>query len=100
MPQELVEQLRRESREQLGVAEHPLVAATVEEQRLTLAVARVLHVAEEERVVAAPVRANDARDEMRERALDERRVANDGELGLDPHRAPAPRTGPRASVWP
>ena len=64
--EQLVEQSRRQAREQLRLAEHPLVAAPVEQQRLALAVAGVLHVAEEERVVAAPVRAHDARDEMRQ----------------------------------
>ena len=88
--EKLVEQLGRKQREQLGVAEHPLVAAAVEEQRLALAVAGVLDVTEEERVVAAPVRPHDARDEMRQRPLDERRVAHEDELRLhssEPRRA-------------
>ena len=98
--QELVEQLLRQPREELGVAEHALVAAAVEEQRLALAVAGVLDVAEEERVVAAPVRAHDARDEMRERALDERRVAHDDELRLDALRRRGRRTSRRAPSGP
>ena len=51
-----------------------LVAAAVEEEWPTLAVAGELDVSEEERVVAAVVGADDARDEMRESSLDERRV--------------------------
>ncbi len=84
--EELVEQPAGKPREQLGLAHHPLVAAAVEEQRLSLAVARVLDVPEEERVVATPVRAHDTGDEMRQRALDERRLAHHGELRLDPLR--------------
>ena len=68
-----LEQLLREHREHARVAHEPLVAAAVEKERLALAVVRVLDLPEEERVVAAPVRADDARDEVRERALDERR---------------------------
>ena len=45
---DLVEQLGREAREELRVAEHALVAPAVEEQRLALAVAGVLDMAEEE----------------------------------------------------
>ena len=80
--EQLVEQLARELREERGSRDDPLVAAAVEEQRRSLAVADVLDLAEEERVVAAPVGAHDARDEMRERAFDERRVANDLEQRL------------------
>ena len=50
----------------MRIASEPLVAPAVEEQRLTFAVARVLDVPQEQRVVAAPVRPNDARDEMGE----------------------------------
>ena len=56
----------------------------MEEQRLALAVARELDLAQEERVVAAPVRAHDARDQVCERALDERRVVHELEQRLRP----------------
>src|SRR4029453_5945401 len=56
-----------------------LVAAAVEQQRRAGVLARVHDAAEEERVVPAPVPAPHARDEVRERALDERRVAHQGE---------------------
>src|SRR5215218_5659762 len=59
-----------------------LVAAAVEQQRRALVLARVLHAAEEERVVPAPVRALHARDEVRQRTLHERRLAHQGEARL------------------
>ena len=54
----------------------------MEEKRLALAVARVLDLPEEERVVSAPVRADDAGDEVRERTLDERRLVDELEAWL------------------
>ena len=51
-----------------------LVAAAVEEQRRSRVLAGVLDAAEEQRVVAAPVRVLDAGDEVSERAVHERRV--------------------------
>ena len=87
--EQLVEQLGWEAGEQLRIAHHPLVAAAVEEQRLSHSVPGVLDVAEEERMVAAPVRPHHARDEVRQRAVDERRLPNDGEHGLDPLGRPA-----------
>ena len=54
----------------------------MEEERRPLAVAHVLDVAEEEGVVAAPVRADDARHELGERVLDEGRLADDLEQRL------------------
>src|SRR3954452_21636359 len=65
-----------------------LVAATVEQQRRALVLACVLHAAEEQRVVAAPVRALDARHEVRQRALNERGVVHDREARLLLARAP------------
>ena len=55
----------------------------MEEERLTFAVARVLDLPEEERVVSAPVRPDDSRDEMRERPFDERRLVDELEARLD-----------------
>jgi hypothetical protein len=81
--QQLVEKPARQPREQLRLADHPLVATAVEEQGLTLPVAGVLHVAEEERVIAAPVGADDPRHEVRQRPLDEWRLAHHEELGRD-----------------
>ena len=80
-----------------GLAE-PLVAAAVEQQRLlALRVAGVLDAAEEQRVVAAPVGAGDVRDEVRQRALDERRVVDDLEARLRRRRRRrGPRSGPTA----
>ena len=54
----------------------------MEEERPPFAVARELDLAEEQRVVAAPVRAHDARDEVRERAFDERRLVDELERRL------------------
>ena len=64
------------------VVDDPLVLAAVEEERPPLAVAGVLDLAEEERVVAAPVGADDARDEVREGAVDERRLTDGDEARL------------------
>ena len=77
-----IEELAREHREHARVAHEPLVAPAVEEQRLAVPVARVLDLSEEERVVAAPVRADDASHEVRERSLDERRLAHELEARL------------------
>ena len=54
----------------------------MEQQRPTLAVPRELNLAEEQRVIAAPVRAHDPRDEVRERAFDERCLVNELERRL------------------
>ncbi len=54
----------------------------MEEERAPLAVVRELDLPEEERVVAAPVRANDACDEVSERACDERGLVDDLERRL------------------
>src|SRR6187455_451986 len=59
-----------------------LVPAAVEQQRRSGVLARVLHPPEEQRVVAAPVGALHARHEMRERAVDQRRVLHDLEPRL------------------
>ena len=59
----------------------------MEQQRLALAVARVLHLAEEERVVAAPVRPHNPSDEVRERTVDDlvaRGLAAGGAEPVDP----------------
>ena len=80
--QDRVEQLARKQREDLWILDEPLVAAAVEEERPALSVARELDLPEEERVVAAPVGADDPRDEVRERALDERRLMHDLERRL------------------
>ena len=98
--EQLVEQAAGQPREQLRLADHPLVAAAVEEQRLSLAVARVLDVPEEERVVATPVRPHDAGDEVRQGALDERRLAHHEELRLDPLPARAGRRSRTAPSGP
>ena len=79
-----LEELGRQGGEDPRVAGDAPVAAAVEEQRSPFSVAHVLDPAEEERVVAAPVRADDACDEVRERSLDERRVVHELELGLRP----------------
>ena len=89
-----IEQLPRQQREDARVADEPLVAAAVEEQRLALAVPRELDLPEEERVVAAPVRAHDARDEVRERAVDERRVVHELEQS-----APRVSSTTRPAKW-
>ena len=80
--QDRIEQLAWKEREDLRILDEPLVAPAVEEERPALAVARELDLAEEQRVVAAPVRAHDARDEVRERAFDERRLVNELERRL------------------
>src|SRR5262249_53930674 len=77
-----IQELLRQRREDVRILDQSLVAPTVEEQRATVAVARELDLAEEERVVTSPVRANDASDEVRERALDEGRLVRDLERGL------------------
>src|SRR5688500_10167076 len=60
----------------------PLVAAAVEQKRRAGVRTRILDAAEEERMVAAPVGALDARDEVGERAVDERGVAHQVEARL------------------
>ena len=60
-----------------------LVPAAMEEQRRSGVLARVLHAPEEQRVVAAPVGALDARDEVGERAVDQRRVLDDEKARVD-----------------
>ena len=92
-----LEQLRRQRAEHARVGDEPLVAAAVEEERRALAVARVLHLADEQRVVAAPVRAHDACHDVREGAVDERRVAYDDEarLGTSSATRPAKRSDRR-----
>ena len=72
-----IQELAREQREDARLVDQPLVAAAVEEQRPALPVARELDLPEEQRMVAAPVRAHHARDEVRERPLDERRLVHD-----------------------
>src|SRR3712207_7159614 len=62
------------------VLDDTLVPPAVEEKRPTHPVVRVLDLSEEERVVAAPVRPDDARDEMRERPLDQRSEEHTSEL--------------------
>src|SRR5918999_4176319 len=57
----------------------PLVAAAVEEQRRAGALAGVLHAAEEQGVIPSAVRALHARDEMRERTLDQGGLADEVE---------------------
>ena len=77
-----VEQRLWERREDARVVDDPLVLAAVEEERAALAVAGVLDLAEEQGVVAAPVRADDPRDEVREGAVDERRLTDGDEARL------------------
>src|SRR5688572_3020087 len=77
-----VEQLAREQREDVRILDESLVAAAVEEQWPTFPVAGELDLAEEQRVIATPVRADDASDEMRERTLDERCLVHDLERRL------------------
>ena len=95
-----VEKLAGELREDSRILDQPLVAAAMEEERPALPVARELDLAEKQRVVAAPVRADDTSDEVGERAVDERRLVNDLERRL---RAGRPRCdrriGPREPVW-
>src|SRR5215213_272155 len=59
-----------------------LVAAAVEQQRRAGVLARVLDAGEEQRVVAAPVRALDARHEVGQRAVHKRCVLDDKETRL------------------
>src|SRR5829696_8645213 len=59
-----------------------LVAPAVEEQWRARVLARVLHAAEEQRVVAAPVRLLHARNEVRERPVHERCLLDDREPRL------------------
>ena len=66
----------------MRVAHDTLVPAAVKEQRRAFAVADVLDLPEEQRVVAAPVAPHNPGHELRERALDERRVADDLEAGI------------------
>ena len=66
----------------MRVAHDALVATAVKEQGRALAVADVLDLAEEERVVAAPVAPHHPGDELRERALDEGRLADDLEARI------------------
>jgi hypothetical protein len=77
------EHVVREQGDHRGVVQEVLVLAPVHEQRPPAGVARVLDLADEERVVAAPVGADDPGDEMRDRALDERRVVHDLEPRFD-----------------
>ena len=80
---ELLGELVRQLRQDLRLAGHALVAPAVEQQRPALAVPGHLDLAQEERVVAAPVGAHDSRNEMRQGPGHERCVAHDDELGLD-----------------
>src|SRR5207247_3802921 len=89
--QDRVEQLPRQRGENVGmISDETLVPAAVEEQRLAFSVAGELDLPEEERVVAAPVRADHPRDEVGERPLDKRRIVDQLEqrLGCSLDRAP------------
>ena len=66
----------------MRVLHDTLVAAAVEQERRAVAVARVLDLTEKQRMVAAPVAANDPCDEIRERVLHERRVVDELEHRL------------------
>src|SRR5687767_8161990 len=61
----------------IDLGTEPLVPTAVEQQRRAGVLARVLDAAQEERVVAAPVRLLHARHEMRQGAVDERGVLYD-----------------------